>query len=125
MAGLYNYEIAVRKDFADFVAAKALPELVFVEVENMPVCARIPLQRIWYANERTDETKHNFNFLFKLYQIVLQLYNHRCPRNRENKPDYFMGYLMFGRNLIPAAVVWPYCEPNFIEAANRGEKPSI
>ena len=30
MAGLYNYEIAVRKDFADFVAAQALPELVFV-----------------------------------------------------------------------------------------------
>lgn len=125
MAGLYNYEIAVRKDFADFVAAQTLPELVFVEVENMPVCARMPLELVWYANERTDETKHNFNFLFKLYQIVLQLYNHRCPRDRENKPDYFMGYLMFGRNLIPAAVAWPYCEPNFIEAANRGDKPSI
>lgn len=124
MAGLYNYEIAVRKDFADFVAAQALPKLVFVEVENMPICARMPLQRIWYANERTDETKQNFNFLFKLYQVVLQLYKRRCPIDSENKPDYFMGYLMFGRNLIPAAVAWPYCEPNFIEAANRGDKPS-
>ena len=52
MAELSNYEIAVRKDFADFVAAQALPEWVFVEVENMPICARMPLQRIWYANER-------------------------------------------------------------------------
>lgn len=125
MAELSKYDIAVRKDFAEFLAAQTLSELVFTELHAMPICARMPLELIWYVNERTDETKHNFNFLFKLYQIVLQLYNHRCPRNRENKPDYFMGYLMFGSNLIPAAVAWPYCEPNFVAAANRGDKPSI
>lgn len=69
MAGLYNYEIAVRKDFADFVAAQALPELVFVEVENMPVCARMPLELVWYANERTDDTKHNFNFCLSFIRL--------------------------------------------------------
>lgn len=125
MAELSKYDIAVRKDFAEFLAAQTLPEWVFTELYAMPVCARMPLELVWYVNERTDETKHNFNFLFKLYQIVLQLYHHRCPRDKDNKPDYFMGYLMFGSNLIPAAVAWPYCEPNFIEAANRGDKPSI
>ena len=124
MAELSKYDIAVRKDVAEFVASQALPELVFTELYNMPICARMPLELVWYVNEKTDETKHNFNFLFKLYQIALQLYHHRCPLDRENKPDYFMGYLMFGSNLIPEAVMWPYCEPNFIEAANRGDKPS-
>lgn len=125
MAELSKYDIAVRKDVAEFVASQALPELVFTELYNMPICARMPLELVWYVNEKTDETKHNFNFLFKLYQIALQLYHHRCPLDRENKPDYFMGYLMFGSNLIPEAVMWPYCEPNFIEAANRGDKPAM
>ena len=125
MAELSNYEIAVRKDFADFVAAQALPEWVFVEVENMPVCARMPLQRIWYANERTDETKQNFNFLFKLYQVVLQLYKRRCPIDSENKPDYFIGYLLMGQVTLPKSEFWWYCEPHLVKYANAGDKAAL
>ncbi len=125
MAGLSNYEIAVRKDFADFVAAQALPKWVFVEVDNMPVCARMPLQRIWYANERTDETKHNFNFLFKLYQVVLQLYKRRCPMDSENKPDYFIGYLIMSGVSIPKGEFWPYCEPFLRQKAADGDKVAL
>lgn len=125
MAELSNYEIAVRKDFAEFLASQSLPECGITEICAMPICARMPLELVWYVNERTDETKHDFNFLFKLYQIVLQLYNHKCPKDSENKPDYFMGYLMFGNVIVPEAVMWPYCEPHFIEAANKGDKPAI
>lgn len=125
MAKLSNYEIAVRKDFAEFLAAQTLPEWVFTEVEAMPICARMPLQLIWYVNERTDETKHNFNFLFKLYQIVLQLYKRRCPMDSENKPDYFVGYLIMSGVLIPKSELWPYCEPHLIKRADGGDKVAL
>ncbi len=125
MAELSKYEIALRKDVAEFVASQALPELVFTELYNMPVCARMPLELVWYVNERTDETKHNFNFLFKLYQIALQLYNRRCPLDRENKPDYFMGYLLMGQVTLPKSEFWWYCEPHLVKYANAGDKPAI
>ncbi len=125
MAELSNYEIARRKAFAEFVAAQSLPEWVLAEVDDMPVCARMPLQLIWYANERNDETKQNFNFLFKLYQVVLQLYKRRCPLDSENNPDYFIGYFIMSGVSIPRGELWQYCRPFLRQKADDGDKVAL